>query len=185
MPLIYGEGRKAFMRLQLEVLKKVDDDSIYAWRAEHGQFGLLATWPSTFAHSGNIVQFVLPEDKIPWMPPTMTSLGLEITARYSRDDPHQQKIDLEHEVHSILTSLPTMDATHMVMYCSPCPPRSSPITHKWWPGDHAQALVIRIQRFGATWQRVNCEKLEFTDFHVRRGGQLNAYQLYYFEQQGV
>ena len=31
MPLLYGEGYKAFHRLQLEIIKVVDDDSILAW----------------------------------------------------------------------------------------------------------------------------------------------------------
>jgi hypothetical protein len=31
MPLLYGEGKKAFMRLQLEIIRKSDDGSIFAW----------------------------------------------------------------------------------------------------------------------------------------------------------
>jgi hypothetical protein len=31
MPLLYGEGRKAFLRLQQEILKQSDDQSIFAW----------------------------------------------------------------------------------------------------------------------------------------------------------
>jgi hypothetical protein len=31
MPLLYGEGKKAFLRLQQEIIKIVDDDSILAW----------------------------------------------------------------------------------------------------------------------------------------------------------
>src|SRR2546423_857263 len=31
MPLLYGEGRNAFMRLQLEILKNSPDESIFAW----------------------------------------------------------------------------------------------------------------------------------------------------------
>jgi hypothetical protein len=31
MPLLYGEGEKAFLRLQQEIMKVVDDDSILAW----------------------------------------------------------------------------------------------------------------------------------------------------------
>jgi Heterokaryon incompatibility protein (HET) len=34
MPLLYGEGKKAFMRLQLEIIRKSDDESIFAWRRE-------------------------------------------------------------------------------------------------------------------------------------------------------
>ena len=31
MPLLYGEGRRAFLRLQLEIIRKSDDESIFAW----------------------------------------------------------------------------------------------------------------------------------------------------------
>jgi hypothetical protein len=32
MPLLYGEGaHRAFRRLQLEIIKKSDDESIFAW----------------------------------------------------------------------------------------------------------------------------------------------------------
>lgn len=37
MPLIYGEGPKAFTRLQEEVIKSYDDNSILAWRWREGK----------------------------------------------------------------------------------------------------------------------------------------------------
>ena len=37
MPLLYGEGWKAFMRLQAEIIKKSADESIFAWRAPDSQ----------------------------------------------------------------------------------------------------------------------------------------------------
>lgn len=37
MPLLYGEGERAFMRLQKEILVKSDDDSIFAWEVEDNQ----------------------------------------------------------------------------------------------------------------------------------------------------
>ena len=51
MPLLYGEGRKAFMRLQYEIIKKTNDDSIFAWTADQKNAGVLAYWPSNFANS--------------------------------------------------------------------------------------------------------------------------------------
>ena len=32
MPLLYGEGRQAFIRLQHEIMKNVDDDTLFVWR---------------------------------------------------------------------------------------------------------------------------------------------------------
>jgi len=34
MPLLYGEGTRAFVRLQEEIIKKLNDDSIFAWGIE-------------------------------------------------------------------------------------------------------------------------------------------------------
>lgn len=44
MPLVYGEGKNAFIRLQREIIKKSDDHSVFTWVAEgyRGQRGILA-----------------------------------------------------------------------------------------------------------------------------------------------
>ncbi|KAF2650083.1 HET-domain-containing protein [Lophiostoma macrostomum CBS 122681] len=58
MPMLYGEGRKAFIRLQEEIMKSNADDSLFAWTSltlEPSSFcGLLAASPSNFKSSGNI-----------------------------------------------------------------------------------------------------------------------------------
>jgi len=58
MPMLYGEGDNAFLRLQQEILNKIDDESIFAWldpeRKDH-RAGLLAEHPRYFANSGDIV----------------------------------------------------------------------------------------------------------------------------------
>ncbi|KAL4730540.1 hypothetical protein ACLX1H_002576 [Fusarium chlamydosporum] len=55
MPLLYGEGQaKAFKRLQEEIIKSTDDESIYAWRQPRYRvegktyWSLLANSPSAF-----------------------------------------------------------------------------------------------------------------------------------------
>ena len=52
MPLLYGEGPKAFMRLQEEIIKTTNDLSIFAWKAsdpkEQEFRGILARSPSEF-----------------------------------------------------------------------------------------------------------------------------------------
>ncbi|KAI5985151.1 heterokaryon incompatibility protein-domain-containing protein [Pisolithus albus] len=51
LPILYGEGEKAFQRLQLEILRVSGDHSIFAWNPK-GQFsqlgGVLAGSPSDF-----------------------------------------------------------------------------------------------------------------------------------------
>ncbi|PMD40312.1 HET-domain-containing protein [Hyaloscypha variabilis F] len=69
MPLLYGEGANAFIRLQEEIMKISDDQSIFAWKdpsatsyrddypeASQPQ-GLLASSPSVFQYSETVAQF--------------------------------------------------------------------------------------------------------------------------------
>jgi hypothetical protein len=56
MPLLYGEGKKAFIRLQEEIMKVSDDQSIFAWKSSDpiSHSGLLATYPEHFDTSKGI-----------------------------------------------------------------------------------------------------------------------------------
>lgn len=53
MPLLYGEGSNAFMRLQLEIIESTNDESIFAWKLAVSS-GLLAGSPTAFVDSGRI-----------------------------------------------------------------------------------------------------------------------------------
>lgn len=56
MPMIYGEGPKAFFRLQEEILKKTTDLSLFAWQATSPATysGILASSPADFWNSGSL-----------------------------------------------------------------------------------------------------------------------------------
>jgi hypothetical protein len=60
MPPLYGEGRNAFRRLQIELLQISDDESIFAWKASPRAItkspmrGMLAEWPTEFRGAGDI-----------------------------------------------------------------------------------------------------------------------------------
>lgn len=60
MPLLYGEGEKAFIRLQEEIMKQSDDETILAWgygragRNEYFEHGFLATSPRYFTGCRNM-----------------------------------------------------------------------------------------------------------------------------------
>jgi hypothetical protein len=45
MPLVYGEGNKAFIRLQEEIMKDSEDQSLFAWA--------LCLGPATATHAPN------------------------------------------------------------------------------------------------------------------------------------
>ena len=91
MPLLYGEGaNKAFIRLQIEIMKDSHDESLFAWTSDQRYSSLLAERPSYFANSGDIV-VPLSVGGISRPPYSVTNNGLEIALpkkhlEMSRDD---------------------------------------------------------------------------------------------------
>ena len=85
MPLLYGEGSKAFMRLQHEILQTHENyESIFAWRdAKLSHCGLLAPSPAAFALSGDIVSVKNPNQL---EPPIVTKKRLTMTGFNSRSE---------------------------------------------------------------------------------------------------
>jgi hypothetical protein len=78
IPLLYGEGEKAFLRLQEEILRVSDDQSLFAWDSTSlsSSFGFLAKSPAAFAFAGDIVPIPSVSDVHAF---SMTNKGLCIT----------------------------------------------------------------------------------------------------------
>jgi hypothetical protein len=93
MPPLYGEGENAFRRLQLEILNKMDDESLFAWREERGGMwpwmlersgmgGLLARSPTAFKDSGDVQRLTRGKERPPF---SMTNRGIRsVNKKYSR-----------------------------------------------------------------------------------------------------
>ena len=81
MPLLYGEGDNAFRRLQLEILKTSDDESLFAWWESHAYhqilIGLLASSPHALWNSRDISPYPFYVERAPY---DMTNKGLQIEA---------------------------------------------------------------------------------------------------------
>ncbi|KAF2091761.1 HET-domain-containing protein, partial [Saccharata proteae CBS 121410] len=79
MPLLYGEGEKAFIRLQEEIVRISDDDSLFAWKDETASpmdcHGLLANSPKHFRESRHIW---CPASRMDRQPYTITNRGIRI-----------------------------------------------------------------------------------------------------------
>jgi Heterokaryon incompatibility protein (HET) len=82
MPLLYGEGEKAFIRLQEEIIRETDDQSLFAWGVMHRydrylmySDGVLAESPAAFKGSENIVPIRSIAGRRPY---SMTNRGLRI-----------------------------------------------------------------------------------------------------------
>lgn len=92
LPLIYGEGRKAFRRLQEEIIDSYGDHSIFAWDDEslskaivHDDSTLssmLADSPGRFVNSGSIVQSG--RDSGSRRPCSFVNRGVSMTLKYAR-----------------------------------------------------------------------------------------------------
>ena len=78
MPLLYGEGSKSFFRLQEQIIRHSDDESIFAWAPvlyTHPSSGFLATSPRDFVGSGDIVESLADTPLVPF---SLTNRGLHM-----------------------------------------------------------------------------------------------------------
>lgn len=63
MPLLYGEGNKAFVRLQEEIMKSSNDQTLFAWHNEEDEpslkpfVGILAESPKRFVEVLNTLPY--------------------------------------------------------------------------------------------------------------------------------
>ncbi|KAK0760063.1 hypothetical protein N5P37_007142 [Trichoderma harzianum] len=81
LPLLYGEGWKAFLRLQEEIIKAYNDQSIFCWcyiDAPVGWHSFLAPSPRSFADSADFASF-RGDHNTTIGPYTITNAGLSMT----------------------------------------------------------------------------------------------------------
>lgn len=86
MPMLYGEGDKAFRRLQEEIMKTSDDHSLFAWSGwspRNAANGLLAASPASFRGCGNILR--PPSPSTPVGAITLNSKGISLEAHWTRN----------------------------------------------------------------------------------------------------
>lgn len=103
MPLLYGEGIKAFQRLQKKIVKQSNDHSLFAWSdnprsddprsddIQPGQIrlaGPLATSPSQFVNAGDVTSYAAENEE----PYSMTNKGLRIWLRMKKALPNDDTL---------------------------------------------------------------------------------------------
>ena len=75
--MLYGEGHKAFIKLQEEIMKQSDDQSLFAWVDQtappHSYHGLLAKCPAVFVDTGDVVPY---RDWVTRAPSSVSNRGL-------------------------------------------------------------------------------------------------------------
>ncbi|KAH7399783.1 heterokaryon incompatibility protein-domain-containing protein [Cadophora sp. MPI-SDFR-AT-0126] len=149
MPPLYGEGSKAFLRLQLEILRTSDDETIFAWMSEPGDRllrGLLAHSVANFSESSTFTQ----GRKHPkYRPPySVTNQGLRIDARLKA-----------------LTDDPTLPQDYQKVYLMPINVRIH--------GDSKKTLALRVakHRIRNDFGRIRSPGTVMGDHTVWRSGQ--------------
>ncbi|KAB8215362.1 HET-domain-containing protein [Aspergillus novoparasiticus] len=79
MPLLYGEGEKAFIRLQEGIMRDSDDQTLFAWENEdiskEHPSGLLARSPADFRSCSDIVPFFFSNNGTPF---ALTNRGIRM-----------------------------------------------------------------------------------------------------------
>ena len=161
MPLLYGEGRKAFVRLELEIIKKSNDDSIFAWTspdAENITSGLLALWPDAFADSADVrspdpnssADYVT--DYQAWEKASFPSMNSSpMTNSSNRHFPVVKLVQgrpyaMTNKGLEFLARV-SMSAATLFLNCG-----------KDCNGDRLP-IVLRLQKHGRSWHRVGCREL--------------------------
>lgn len=86
MTLLYGERDRAFTRLQEEIMKEIDDQSLFAWEAEWENAqssgrGMLARSPKDFAGSMHVEPF---RGSMSEEPASVTAKGLKIRMPFTQ-----------------------------------------------------------------------------------------------------
>jgi hypothetical protein len=94
MPLLYGEGQKAFIRLQEEIMRVSDDQSLFAWGLDLKETsaesldapqGLFASSAAEFSNSGRII----PDEGAACEEPyALTNKGVRVNLPTFKEDPY-------------------------------------------------------------------------------------------------
>ena len=132
MPMLYGEGNKAFQRLQEEIMKHSDDQSIFAWTdpdaLDDDYHGLLADSPAAFGRSRDIYGYADWEERSPF---DMTNRGLRIDFHLTRYD--------KNDLYAAALNCPNIRNFEGFLA----------IFLKRLPSDDRQFARVRCQKFGA------------------------------------
>ena len=182
MPLLYGEHKRAFMRLQEEILKHSDDESIFAWTADYPQWGMLAPSPEAFQDSWSIVNFKLaPEQRMPY---EMTNKGLRF--------PSASNTHATDDIDPSTAGPMGYDSHDVELGCfigrmTETTDQHPDAAEMWEDGP----ITIKLVRIGPTWQRVECNALGQGRNSARRIRRNESYfgrgvqRIYFIEQPGL
>ena len=135
IPLLYGEGHKAFIRLQEEILRVSNDHTIFCWTWDPRHVpshwaSMLSPSPRTFEDSGSYSEFSWRYEPLSY---AMTNAGLSIKLPLLNQVPHSKRrclaiVDVRCEISKQRVAIPLVRLTGKDRYRrSPFPPCPMPI----------------------------------------------------------
>ncbi|KAI1736806.1 heterokaryon incompatibility protein-domain-containing protein [Xylaria scruposa] len=91
MPLLYGEGSRAFLRLQQEISRSTNDLTLFAWQQDSSRLGQTTQFSGIFAHSPGEFQYCrnlrVPYERLQLeIEFTHTNRGLRVDRNLTLDD---------------------------------------------------------------------------------------------------
>ena len=188
MPMLYGEGRKAFLRLELEIIKKSNDDSIFAWTSpnpENNNSGLLALWPDVFADSAD-VRLPDPTSSEDYVTKVTAWEGgplvnTQFPTPYSRVGPMFTQI-------RVLEGRPYAMTNKGIAFSTRGLTSPTLVSNCWKDGNGERLpIVISLRKHGSSWHRVDCRKLELATMWAASEPlmSVNDVQTIYVKQDGL
>ncbi|KAL8713132.1 MAG: hypothetical protein Q9220_002653 [cf. Caloplaca sp. 1 TL-2023] len=136
MPLLYGEGKKAFVRLQEQIIKHHPDESIFAWASNRWTQHLFAEWPRDFARSRNVEEtYIATWRRAPYV---MTNRGVDfpVASRFWNEERKELQI--------VLNCAIWVKGTYRYIILKFAPP----------------------DRSSYVWRRTNCQTLDTSDLEA-------------------
>ena len=144
MPLLYGEGRKAFTRLQAEIIRQTTDISILLWSNDNPDRSLLASTPADFRAARDRGSLECWPERLSLF--ALTNIGIEIECRLCRWqlDTYGLSVatDWEH-IYVLLLRKPRFHSWSEGLYRVGV--GLQPLTDPYWPGMR-RLVVLRGDR---------------------------------------
>ncbi|KAL9046038.1 MAG: hypothetical protein Q9214_001032 [Letrouitia sp. 1 TL-2023] len=164
MPIQYGEGQNAFIRLQKVLLTETPDESIFSWTKEGiKSHGLLASSPDYFESSRAVT--IKPKRCKPRPPYRLTNQGLEWPFP-------NFFLDVQHGAD--WNNLVAMSRKHITITLNSWQTEQSKENHGLMKHlgleKYKNTITIHLRKSkNGQWQRVDCDK-EYHSMHVESSG---------------
>lgn len=139
MPLLYGEGSKAFLRLQQQIISENSDMSLFAWQSDDDRVfsGIFADSPDQFAHCATLKRHQIAFDQMNEVVITNIGVRLHVGLRKLRKANQQS------------TGQALRDSENQFLLSLDCAEESTRTNGKmWW-------LAIYLMKIGQTYVRWN------------------------------